>query len=77
MLRCLILALGFGACVAQATDLKLIDVTASSGLSGFRGVQGSESKEHIIEVMGGGVAFFDYDADGYLDILLVQGPTRS
>ena len=33
------------------------------------------TKEHIIEVMGGGAAFLDYNADGHLDILLVRGST--
>jgi hypothetical protein len=70
-----LLAVAGGASTAPAADLQFIDVTADSGLSGFRGIQGSETKEHIIEVMGGGVAFLDYDVDGYLDILLVRGST--
>lgn len=50
-------------------------MTADSGIETFDGLQGSVGKEHIIEVMGGGVAFLDYDADGILDILLVRGST--
>ena len=60
---------------AQSPQLRFVDVTADSGLQSFDGLQGSTTKEHIIEVMGGGAAFLDYDADGYLDVLLVRGST--
>lgn len=68
---------GFGAALiaAQPLDLGFVDVTSNSGLEAFDGLQGSVTKEHIIEVMGGGAAFVDYNADGYLDILLVRGST--
>ncbi len=52
-----------------------VDITQESGLSGFTNVQGSPLKQHIIETMGGGAAFLDYDHDGNLDILLVRGST--
>src|SRR5262249_27138203 len=32
-------------------------------------------KRYIVETTGGGVAFFDYDQDGWLDIFLVNGST--
>lgn len=60
---------------AQPPDFRFVDITADSGLLGFDGLQGSVSKDHIIEVMGGGVAFLDYDGDGRLDLLLVRGST--
>lgn len=69
------LAFGTALATAQPTDLRFIDVTSNSGLETFDGLQGSVTKEHIIEVMGGGAAFLDYNADGYLDILLVRGST--
>ncbi|MDQ6706887.1 MAG: CRTAC1 family protein [Acidobacteriota bacterium] len=49
------------------------DVTAAAGLSGFRNKQGTPRKDYILESIGGGAAFFDYDNDGWLDILLVRG----
>lgn len=48
-------------------------VTVSAGLSGFRNKQGTPRKDYILESIGGGAAFFDYDNDGWLDILLVRG----
>ena len=47
----------------------------TAGLGGFRGVQGSVSKDYIVESIGGGCAFLDYNGDGKLDILLVRGST--
>ena len=52
-----------------------VDVTQQAGLGTFKNVQGSLEKQHIIETMGGGVGFFDYDRDGNLDIVLVRGST--
>jgi hypothetical protein len=34
---------------------------------------GDKSKEYIIETTGSGVAFIDYDNDGYLDIFVLSG----
>jgi len=68
-------AFGAALITAQPLDLGFVDVTSNSGLEAFDGLQGSVTKEHIIEVMGGGAAFVDYNADGYLDILLVRGST--
>ena len=34
---------------------------------------GEKSKEYIIETTGSGVAFIDYDNDGYLDIFVLSG----
>ena len=39
----------------------------------FEHVCGGAEKDYIIEVNGGGVALFDYDRDGDLDIFFVNG----
>jgi hypothetical protein len=59
----------------QATRNRWTDVTKAAGLAGFRGVQGSPNKDYIVESIGGGCAFIDYNRDGKPDILLVRGST--
>jgi hypothetical protein len=48
------------------------DVTASSGLQ-FRHNSGGYGGKLLPETMGSGCAFIDYDADGWPDVLLVNG----
>src|SRR6185503_18281725 len=49
------------------------DMTAASGID-FRYRNGEEADHYaILESLGGGVALFDYDGDGLLDIFLVGG----
>jgi len=50
------------------------DITAAAGLSRARNVSGSpDDKQYLLEEMGCGVAFFDFDNDGWLDVFLVNG----
>ena len=50
------------------------DVTAKAGLLHARNISGSvTNKQFLLEEMGCGVALFDYDNDGWLDIFLVNG----
>ena len=51
------------------------DVTAEAGLGGFINVQGARTKDYVLESVGGGCAFLDYNNDGNLDALLVRGST--
>ena len=51
---------------------QLVDVTGPAGLD-FRHNSGAFGAKYLPETMGPGCAFFDYDGDGWLDILLVNG----
>jgi enediyne biosynthesis protein E4 len=50
------------------------NVTQKSGIN-FKLTSGSLSKPYILESMGGGVGFIDYNNDGWIDIYLVNGST--
>jgi len=49
-----------------------VDITAASGVN-FRALASHTSKKYLLETMGSGVALFDYDNDGRLDIFVVNG----
>ena len=49
------------------------DITSSSGITFKHAL--SPEKKYIAESMSGGVALFDYDNDGYLDIFFVNSLT--
>ena len=48
------------------------DVTEASGLD-FRNASSGTSQKYLLESMVGGVAAFDYDGDGLLDLYFVNG----
>jgi hypothetical protein len=67
------LAAAGGVRLAAATPA-FTDITAAAGLSTALNVSGrAADKQFLLEEMGGGVALFDYDNDGWLDIFLVNG----
>jgi enediyne biosynthesis protein E4 len=53
------------------------DVTDKTALASFRHRSGEAAKDFIFDTPSGGVAIFDYDADGRPDIYLVNGSTTA
>jgi hypothetical protein len=52
---------------------RLTDVAGPAGLVHPTVYGGVDAKSYILEVVGCGVAFFDYDNDGWLDLLVLNG----
>ncbi len=52
---------------------RFVDVAQAAGLTQSIPYGDPAQATYIIEVMGGGCAFFDYDHDGWMDVLIVGG----
>jgi hypothetical protein len=70
ILLLLLSSLSLPLAATQADKVRFTDITAQAGIT-FKHVASPE-KKYIVESMSGGVAFFDYDNDGDLDIYLVN-----
>jgi hypothetical protein len=57
---------------APASRIHFEDITAAAGIR-FTHNSGAFGKKWLPETMGSGVAFLDYDNDGWQDVLLVNG----
>jgi len=57
---------------AAQTPVRFTDVTRESGVS-FHHINGASADKHLVETMGSGGLFFDYDDDGWIDLFLVDG----
>jgi enediyne biosynthesis protein E4 len=58
-----------------APAVRLVDVAREAGLQ-LMNVSGGPAKDFIVDANGNGAGWFDYDNDGDLDALLVNGSTR-
>lgn len=62
-----------GAVLSAAEDAlpQFVDVTREAGIE-FHHTNGASPDKHLVETMGSGAVFFDYDADGWIDLFLVD-----
>ena len=51
---------------------QFVDITQQAGIT-FRHTNGASADKHLVETMGSGGLFFDYDGDGWIDIFIVDG----
>jgi hypothetical protein len=58
------LAVALGTTEAQP---RFVDVASEAGI-GFEHRNGAAGRKLLPETMGSGVAFFDYDGDGWMDL---------
>ena len=58
---------------AVTSAVQFVDVARGAGLTAPNVWGGVDHKKYIIEAKGNGLAFFDYDNDGWLDIYLTNG----
>ncbi len=54
-------------------NARFTDVAREAGLTQPSIYGGVDTKQYIVEVVGCGVAFLDYDNDGWLDVLVLSG----
>ena len=59
----------------RPSGMQFEDITQRAGIQ-FHLACGSREKLYIMDAMCGGIAFIDYNADGWPDIFLVNGATR-
>ena len=59
----------------RSAAIEFEDITQRAGIN-FHLTCGSREKLYIMDAMCGGIAFIDYNADGWPDIFLLNGATR-
>ncbi len=65
---------GSGAPPGQpAAPEAFVDVAETSGLAAFTHTDGGSGRKYFMEQMGSGLALFDYDNDGWLDVYFCSG----
>jgi hypothetical protein len=65
--------LASGAAALKTPFSRFVDVAQAAGLTQTMVYGDGTKATYIIEDMGGGCAFFDYDNDGWMDIFMVGG----
>ncbi|MFN7998233.1 MAG: CRTAC1 family protein [Bryobacteraceae bacterium] len=69
----LLAGLASAAVVAEKWPVKFTDTASKAGLTAVNVSGDTIHKKYILEMNGSGLAFMDYNRDGYLDLFLVNG----
>lgn len=56
----------------EPLPIRLADVAAHAGVT-LQNLSGGARKDYLLEIAGNGAAWLDYDGDGWLDLLVVNG----
>jgi len=67
--------LGLGATTDVPLPYGFVNVAREAGLHGITVYGGRERNRYLVETTGSGVALIDVDADGWLDVFMVNGTT--
>src|SRR5439155_1553173 len=76
LLLCLFLGLTAKTPVGTAAvEVTFTDIARQAGINFTNVFGGAKAKRYLLECTGSGVAWIDYDRDGYPDLFLVNGTT--
>jgi len=67
-----IVCLGLASSLAAQSPIRFRDVTAQTGIA-FRHTDGGSGRYWIVETVSAGLALFDYDHDGLIDLFFLNG----
>jgi enediyne biosynthesis protein E4 len=76
LLPCLLAPLILAMQAASAPPIQFVDVTAKAGIK-FVHQSGATPEKYMFETFGSGVAWIDYDNDGFPDLFFVNGAPGS